>query len=195
MHGDDALPAPHLRPLLVFLLGTGARVGEALALPWADVDLAAGVCTFRNTPDRRTKSGRDRTAHLPPAAIVALANLPHRDGPVFRTQAGQPYKGESGQFKTAWRGAWRRSGLEGEHSPHSLRHTWATWQMAAKPNALALMHAGGWSALSLVERYAHLMNQDQVPQIARVWGVAHPDAFPAVVRTRPPTEQQEAKTA
>lgn len=32
------------------------------------------------------------------------------------------------------------------------------------------------------------------PQVARVWGVAHPDAFPAAVRTRPPAPH-EAKTA
>ena len=177
-----------MRPLLLFLVGTGARVGEALALPWSDVDLAAGVATFRNTPDRRTKSGRDRTVHLPPAAIVALANLPHRDGAVFRTQKGQRYEGESGQFKTAWAGAMRRAGLLDEAgeplcSPHALRHTWATWYMAAKPNPLALMHAGGWSALSLVERYAHLAGIDTVPQIARVWGVASPDEFPAAIRT------------
>ena len=194
-----ASAAEHVRPLLVFLLGTGARVGEALALPWGDVDLAAGVATFRNTEDRRTKSGRDRTVHLPPAAIVALANLAHRDGAVFRTQTGERYRGESGQFKTAWRGACRRAGLLDEAgeplcSPHALRHSWATWFMASKPNPLALMHAGGWSELSLVERYAHLMGIDLVPQIARVWGVAHPDEFPAA-RRAPAVAQPEEKTA
>src|SRR5262249_39733388 len=32
--------SPHLKPLLVFLLGTGARMSEAIELEWRDVDLA-----------------------------------------------------------------------------------------------------------------------------------------------------------
>lgn len=113
--------SPHTRPLFLFLLGTGARVGEALTLRWTDVDLRAGTCIFRNDEERRTKNGRDRTVDLPPAVIAAMAALPHRDGEVFRTAATKrmvklgllppAYQGESGQFKTAWAGAMRRAGL------------------------------------------------------------------------------------
>lgn len=60
---------------------------------------------------------------------------------------------------------------------------------AARPDALRLMHAGGWSSLSLVERYAHLAPVDVVPQIARVWGVSTPEEFPAAVRGRAPAAQ------
>jgi integrase len=63
--------APHLRPLLHFILCTGARMSEALDLDWADVDLAAARVIFRDT-----KNGTDRCAALPEAAIVTLANLP-----------------------------------------------------------------------------------------------------------------------
>ena len=35
--------SPHLRPLVLFLLGTGARMSEALYLDWREVDLARGM--------------------------------------------------------------------------------------------------------------------------------------------------------
>src|SRR5579872_1581254 len=71
--------APHLRPLIVFLIATGARMSEALELDWADVDLEGARVTFG-----RTKSGKVRLVDLPPAARAALAALPHREGRVFR---------------------------------------------------------------------------------------------------------------
>ena len=39
-----AAAAPHLRPLLTFLVGTGVRMTEAVYLDWRDVDLA-GIVT------------------------------------------------------------------------------------------------------------------------------------------------------
>ena len=38
---------PNLYPLAVVLVGTGCRLGEALAMDWADVDLARGVLVLR----------------------------------------------------------------------------------------------------------------------------------------------------
>jgi hypothetical protein len=63
--------SPHLQPLLHFILCTGARLSEALELRWEDVDLPALRVVFRDT-----KRGADRPAALPPAAVLALANLP-----------------------------------------------------------------------------------------------------------------------
>lgn len=189
----------HVKPLLTFLLGTGCRVGEAIGLEWSDVDLTAGTVIFRET-----KNGKDRITNLPPTSIVALANLPHREGRVFRVQRDKrmaalgllppPYAGRTGQFKRAWAGACKRARLVDDAgvalmSPHALRHTWATWFFSATKNPLRLMHEGGWSSMSLVERYAHLMSSDLIPEISSVWGVAHPDDFPAAKRA--PSVQPE----
>lgn len=194
-----ASAAEHLKPLLTLLVGTGARVGEAIRIQWTDVDLAAGTAIFRNTEDRRTKSGIDRKVLLPPAVIVALANLVHREGPVFRVQATKrmrklglvppPYRSETGQLKGGWRGAMVRAGLvdgEGEPmcSPHSLRHSWASWFYGATRDSMWLMREGGWHSHDMVERYTHLMPLEMVPTIERVWGAVHPDEFPARVRER-----------
>lgn len=69
--------APHLRPLIVFCICTGARLSEALELDWADVDLHASRVLLRHT-----KPGTERRVDLVPAARAALASLPHRDGRV-----------------------------------------------------------------------------------------------------------------
>ena len=125
--------APHLRPLIVFLIGTGARMSEALELDWQDVDLDAARAVFR-----RTKTGIERHADLVPAVRAALAALPHRDGRVFRPhyparktpaqtglqwRQGDAYRDTGrtagGQIKAAWTGAWRRAGLPGVWRPYT----------------------------------------------------------------------------
>jgi len=151
----------HLQPLAIFLLYTGARVGEALWLDWREVDL-----------DRRhvvlvdTKNDDRRGVPLHPRVIAALANLPHREGEVFRRPDGKPYAplddGETsagGRIKTAFRGAVRRARLTDFH-PHDCRHTWATWHYVQHRDLNALMALGGWKTPAMVFRYAHA-NVDQ----------------------------------
>jgi integrase len=163
--------APHVRPLLVFLLGTGARMSEALELDWRDVDLAGGRAIFW-----RTKNGNRRVAALNPSGIEALANLPGRSGSAFRTADGRSYanhdRAYGGQIKTAWRTAIRKAGLDRELTPHDLRHTWASWHYALNRDLLALKAEGGWSSVTLVERYAHLMPAGHEAAIRRFWGIA-----------------------
>lgn len=176
-HQVDTLAAvakPHLRPLILFLAGTGARMSEALRLDWMDVDLTHGRAVLRET-----KNGSDRPVILPPQVIAALAAIKGRDRQVFRDDQGHAYRdargsGAGGQVRRAWATACLKAGLPGQlrkvarsdraslvkqfhplHTPHSLRHTWATWHYAEHRDVLRLKEDGGWSELSLVERYAH----------------------------------------
>ena len=55
-------------PLYVLLLACGLRIGEGLALRWADVDLAGGRLVVA-----RGKGGKRRTIPLAPALATALA--------------------------------------------------------------------------------------------------------------------------
>ncbi|MGE0418565.1 MAG: tyrosine-type recombinase/integrase [Acetobacteraceae bacterium] len=63
---------PHLAPLLRFLICTGCRMSEALALEWRDVDLVAGRAILW---EGETKGGGRRVVDLPPAAVAALTGL------------------------------------------------------------------------------------------------------------------------
>jgi integrase len=154
--------APHLRPLVMFLLGTGARMSEALSLEWREVDLAAAHVTFLDT-----KNGEDRGVPLHARLVSELRALRHQQGRVFRTNAGLPYaekESAGGQIKTAFRGACRRAGLE-DFSPHDCRHTWATWHYAANRDIVALMKLGGWKSERMVLRYAHINVSQLAPSI------------------------------
>jgi integrase len=207
--------APHLKPLLAFLFGTGARLGEALGLDWAQVDLQAARARLIDT-----KNGADRIAALPPSVVVAMASLPaaadgSRAGPVFRRDDGAPYadrEGEGGgQIKTGWKAACRRAGLvvparnpdgtpaldkDGKRimlarfKPHDARHSWATWFYALSRNLLLLKDEGGWKSDDMVTRYAKLMRVDLEADVALVWGGHHPRIAP---ETRPAYAQ--VKTA
>lgn len=171
--------APHIRPLVIVLLSTGARLSEALYLDWREVDLSACHVEFLDT-----KNGEARGVPLHPRAVAALANLPHRTGPVFRralpyTTAsgvkrplGPGYEvrdGGGGQIKTAWAGMLKRSGIT-DFSPHDCRHTWATWHYRANRDLTALMELGGWKSAAMVMRYAHVNTSHLAGSIGQIWG-------------------------
>jgi integrase len=161
-----AAAAIHLRPMETFLLGIGARMSEAIELEWRDVDLVGARAIFW-----RTKGGKRRNAQLPPRVVAALANLPHREGPVFLGPRGRPYADRErrygGHIKTGFANALRRAGLDPEFTPYDLRHTWASWHYALHKDLLRLKAEGGWSSVALVERYAHLMPAGQEEAIRR----------------------------
>lgn len=119
--------AEHLRPLITFLICTGARLSEALELDWADVSLEHRRVILRQTKGRIGRK-RDRIVdNVPPRAIAALSALTHRSGKVFRKpgrlnrdgipQLGLPYadKGRAGggQIRSGWNAACERAGLPG----------------------------------------------------------------------------------
>ena len=78
--------SPHLRPLVISLLYTGACAGEALWLDWSNVDLKRRHVTFP-----KTKNGDPRGVPLHSRVVAALEALPGREGPVFRAPNGAPY--------------------------------------------------------------------------------------------------------
>ena len=147
----------HLRPLVLFMIYTGARIGEALWLDWRDIDLARRHVVFP-----KTKNGGARGVPLHDRVVVSLANLPHRTGEVFRRPDGLPYErpkraddtSAGSRIKKAFAGACSRAGIV-DFSPHGCRHTWATWHYAANRDVSALMRLGGWKSVSVVMRYVH----------------------------------------
>lgn len=164
-----AAAAAHLKPLLAFLLGTGSRTGEALRLCWEDVDLAHAHALLRGT-----KNGSDRPLNLCPRVMAALASIAApkagpRVGRVFLTNRGKPYAArnlrDAGQLTTGWHTAVADGKISKPVTPHSCRHTWASWHYATHRDLLLLKRDGDWSTVGLVERYAHLVPATMAPAI------------------------------
>jgi len=160
--------ADHLRPLVIFMLYTGARVSEALYLDWSEVDLSRAHVYFP-----KTKNGEARGVPLHPRVVAELANRNHRDGAVFLTHRGLPYEPKEeagGQIKTAFKGACRRANIDA-FRPHDCRHTWATWHYRANRDLIALKELGGWKSERMVLRYAHVNKENLAGSIeALPWG-------------------------
>jgi len=167
--------APHLKPLVMFLLYTGARVGEALWLDWKMVSLERRHVSFTNT-----KNGTSRGVPLHPVLIDTLNAIRDRQGIsgcIFRDHRGQAYTvldpedrtdtSAGSRIKTAFKGAVSRAGLHDYH-PHDCRHTWATWHYQANHDLGALQALGGWKTLSMVMRYAHTNVDEHAATIGRL---------------------------
>lgn len=148
-----AASSTHLRPLILFLLHTGARVSEALHLDWSQLDLANRDVQFAGTGH-----GSARNVTVTDCVREALAELRHRRGGVFRRPDGAPYARKidaGGQIKTAFAGACRRAAIV-DFAPRDCRHSWAIWYFARHRDVDALMHVGGWADERGVRAYTTL---------------------------------------
>jgi integrase len=158
--------SPHMRPLIIFLFGTGVRLSEALYLQWSQVDLKRGTVIFP-----KTKNGGGRGVPLSPTVTKALQTIQHRIGAVFLTNVGIPYKpadDHGGQIKTGFRGACRRAGVL-NFTPHDCRHTFATWHYAKHRDLAQLMQLCGWKSPDMAMRYAHV-NVEHLAENVRAMG-------------------------
>tara|TARA_Y100000815_G_scaffold202414_1_gene186032 strand:+ start:537 stop:1472 length:936 start_codon:yes stop_codon:yes gene_type:complete len=147
---------PHHELLAVFLIDTGARVGEALALKWGDIQ--NGNATFWIT-----KSGRSRTIPLTEraqAALEACREFSRSAGPFLDI----PYQ----NFKYNWDASKKECGLESDPNmvPHILRHTCASRLVQAGIDLRRVQTFLGHQTIQMTLRYAHLATND-LQQCAR----------------------------
>lgn len=164
--------ADHLKPILILMFCTGARVSEAIYLNTISIDIYEETVIYMDT-----KNNRNRVAALPSAALDVLTRVHNRSGQAFVARSGKPYKYNNkeygGQIDTAFKTACRNANIE-DFTPHDIRHTWATWFYALTKDLLLLKKEGDWQSVSMVERYAHLMPTKYADNITKVWGKSHP---------------------
>lgn len=166
--------ADHLKPLVTTMLLTGARIGELLWLDWKHIDLNRSHMTLP-----KTKNGEPRGVPLASRVVAALANLKHREGEVFRTDDGTPYRrpkragdtSAGSRIDTAFKAACRRAEIS-NFRVHDCRHTWATWHYMANRDLGSLMRLGGWKSEKMVLRYAHVNVGELAHTVTALpWGI------------------------
>lgn len=122
-----AMMTPHLYRFVVIGLQTGSRSGSILGLRWDWIDLQRGIM-------RRRAAGATETRKRTPEVRIgrALTRLLRR---WKRLDGGKAewvchYNGaQVGSIKKSWARAVERAGLAGDVTPHTMRHTRATWLM------------------------------------------------------------------
>jgi integrase len=136
---------PNLAGLACLMYLTGARISQALAIDWSDVDFRSRKVRIAAT----NKGDDDRFAHMPAELIAALANIPgDRKGQVFQFKS-------RGNIKTQWDGAIRRAGIK-RLSPHRCRHGFATGLLDKGVNPITVANRGGWKdPRHVFETYGH----------------------------------------
>ncbi|MEM9058956.1 MAG: site-specific integrase [Pseudomonadota bacterium] len=156
--------APHLLPILMFLIGTGARPNEALTLTRDRLHLEAGQAWLTET-----KTDRPRMVRFPARTAAVLEAMPEREIPeVFATPKGRAYivsKHRGGQISAAFRAACDLAGLGRDVTPYTLRHTWATWHSAQTGDLAELMDLGGWSKADMALHYRKAAPDDLGPRL------------------------------
>ena len=166
-----------LAPLFGVLLHTGLRLGEALGLRWADVDLEARRITVRHNRSRvgsrmvegspkREKSVR--TTALLGGAVEALQRQRTLQAKA-RLAGGEAWRDEDYVFSTrtgtgldspfvrdVFRRARERAGVRAL-PPHSLRHATASILLAAGVPVAVAAKMMGHSVAMFCETYADLL--------------------------------------
>jgi integrase len=143
-------------PLFILIgLYTGRRKEAILSLRWPQIDLENGLIDFEVAGRNRTKKRRGRVR-------ISARLLPHlRRARRRGTDVGYVLHINGtriGNIKRGFVAARTRAGLKGV-SPHTLRHTAATWLMQA---GVPIWEASGYLAMS--------------PQtLQNVYGHHHPD--------------------
>jgi integrase len=155
-------PLRHLARFILIGLYTGTRAGAiSSASPYRDighsfVDLDNGIF-YRLPIGKRATKKRQTPAPIPPRLLAHMRRWVRRGAVTshFVEWQGAPVK----SVKTGFRHAVELAGLWGKVTPHTLRHTAATWLMQ---RGVPIWQAAGFLGMS-------------ADMIERTYGHHHPD--------------------
>ena len=189
--------APRLYPLFLTLARTGLRLGEALALQWNDVDFASrelrvtralSITGEVGTP----KSGRSRTVDVSRGLCDALreheARLMHEwmgrqaegarvgDAPppwMFPSEAGTAL--DHANVAKAFKRVLSAASLPLHHSPHDLRHTFASLLLQQGESPVYVQRQLGHASIQLtVDTYGRWLPMGNKAAVDRLDDVRTP---------------------
>jgi integrase len=158
---------PHIRPVMMLDVMTGARKANMVGLRWEEVSLPARTLTVVGKGDKRL------TIPLPDQAVTLLERLQpepaQRKGPVFTygnpavacdcsackrfDLRGKQFKDPKRSIKTAF----TRAGLPRTTRFHDLRHTFASWLLAEGGDLRMVQEALHHADVKTTMRYAGVM--------------------------------------
>ena len=176
--------------IFIFLLNTGLRIGEALALEWRNIDIENRRITVRSNvvyvkdrtnsskkyccikqPSTKTKSG-SRIVPLNDEAVRALISLRGINGDVpyiFATKKGKRIHPRN--IDRTFRGILHRCGIQST-GVHSLRHTFASRLFAKGIDVKTVSELLGHSDVGITyDTYIHLIHEQRAEAVNAIENV------------------------
>jgi len=137
---------------ILIALYTGARSEAIFRLRWHQIDLERGYIDFTDPKDSRNKQ-----ASIIPISRKLLGQLKRHKR--YGTDIGYVIHINQERIKsvkTSFKSACKRAGLEGV-TPHSLRHTAASWRVQRRVPTYEIAKMLGHSSPQMIEQvYGHM---------------------------------------
>ena len=128
---------PHLAALVTFMSTTGARVSEAGALRWEDVNLSERTALLR-----KTKTTTNSTRYLTDDMVVRIHALVQRNDHVFKYTSRF-------SVNEAIKRVCYRAGIAYKSSHLCGRHSFGTNSIALGADIKTVMEAGDWKSVEI----------------------------------------------
>lgn len=158
------------RALILFMVGSGTRLGEALALDWSDIDSMESETTLRKRATRfgiqkglKAHKNGERYVALPDWAMTAILELrkgmdADDDGAIFRNTRGGRLSHDTAERRL--RKLREKVGLPGIRL-HDMRHVSLSSFVAQGANETEALARGGHTARQVGQRYWHSDHETQ----------------------------------
>jgi integrase len=146
-----AMKYPHLYRFVILGIKTGSRSGVLLNLRWDQIDLDRGIMDRRAQGEAEASNKRKPPVRLGRSLVRLMRRWKAKDGKIKYVvhYDGVPVQ----KLRRSWAAACKEAKLIGV-SPHTLRHTRATWLMQAGIDLWEAAGSLGMSAAVLSRVYA-----------------------------------------
>ena len=146
---------PHLYPIVLIALTTGARRSEILGLRWRNVDLKSRRAIIEDTKNRERRS----LALVPQVVdeLKTLKKVRHIDHDLvfLHPKTGKP---SYFYFEKVWREARQKASIK-DFRFHDLRHSCASYLAMNGATTAEIAAVLGHKTLVMVKRYSHLSDE------------------------------------
>lgn len=155
--------SPHLYPVVLFLIATGARKGEILGLKHHNLSLTKATATFEDT-----KNGETRTVHLSNELIDCL-RVECGKRVTFSEYVFPSSDGKSPAcIRSSWENVIEKLGFK-DICLHSLRHTTASHLAMAGTPLLEIQKILGHKSSAITSRvYCHMSTESTAKSLDRL---------------------------
>lgn len=144
--------SPDVFGLVLFLLNTGCRKGEALALEWHNVDLRKRMIRIEPSEEWQPKDNEAREIPISDRVLLYFNAMHKHKRWVFPSDTGERY---AFWPQRAFDRARKAAGLKG--GPHMTRHTYASHFLTKQPDLYLLAEILGHTYTTVTDLYAHLL--------------------------------------